>query len=251
MKRTISLKLTLTQEQSDALLETQKTFAEACNKLVPCVIENRCWNQYSLHNLAYYPLREALPVLGSQMVCCALKKVCCSFKVLKIKKSQEVPTITFKQSASIHYDKRTFSLKDGVLSLFTVLKRTRCSFQMGFHQKQYLLVGKIKEGELIRKGKRWFFNLVLDIPDVASATSGTVFAIDVGENNLATTSSGKIHGGEELRHKRDRFLARRRKLQSNGSRSAKRCLNPGLLPIFPFNATDLSHLSHLFSRPGL
>jgi len=82
----------------------------------------------------------------------------------------------------------------------------------------------VKEGELIRKGKRWFFNLVLDIPDPDPITCGSVFAIDVGENNLATTSNGRIYGGGQLRHKRDRFLARRKKLQSNGSCSAKRCL---------------------------
>ncbi len=224
MKRTISLKLTLTQEQSNALLETQKMFSEACNRIVPYVIENRCWNQYNLHQYSYYPLREELPSLGAQMVCCAIKKVCCSFKVLKIKKSQEVPTITFNQKGSVHYDKRTFSLKDVVLSLFTVCKRIRCSFQIGLHQEQYLSTGKVKEGELIRKGKRWFFNLVLDIPNVESVTCGTVFAIDVGENNLATTSNGRIYGGGQLKHKRDRFLARRKKLQSNGSHSAKRCL---------------------------
>jgi len=84
MKRTISLKLTLTQEQSNALLETQKMFSEACNRIVPYVIENRCWNQYNLHQYSYYPLREELPSLGAQMVCCAIKKVCCSFRVLKL-----------------------------------------------------------------------------------------------------------------------------------------------------------------------
>lgn len=51
-----------------------------------------------------------------------------------------------------------------------------------------------------------------------------MLAVDVGENNLATTSNGTIHGGGKLKYERDKFLARRRKLQSNGSRSAKRCL---------------------------
>lgn len=41
---------------------------------------------------------------------------------------------------------------------------------------------------------------------------GKIFSIDVGENNLATTSNGIIHGGGKLRHERDLFLAGRAKL---------------------------------------
>lgn len=48
--------------------------------------------------------------------------------------------------------------------------------------------------------------------------------MDVGENNLAATSSGKVFGGGKLRFDRDRYLAHRRRLQSNGSRAAKRKL---------------------------
>ena len=224
MKRTIVLKLNLSQEQSGALLETQKAFANACTQAIPFVVENRCWNRVALHHLCYYQIREAVPSLGSQMVCNAFQKVCSSYKVLKIKKSQDIPTITFKDTCSVHYDKRTYSVKDNILSLYTTQGRIKCEFTMGDFQRKYLKMGVVKEAELIRKGKKWFFNLVLDIPDMEIKKEGRVFAVDVGENNLATTSNGTIHGGGKLRHKRDKFLARRAKLQSNGSPSAKRCL---------------------------
>lgn len=55
-------------------------------------------------------------------------------------------------------------------------------------------------------------------------TSGPVMGVDVGENNLAAHSLGKVFGGEQLRDKRDRYLALRRRLQSNGSQSAKQKL---------------------------
>ena len=48
--------------------------------------------------------------------------------------------------------------------------------------------------------------------------------VDVGENTLAATSTGKVLGGQSLRHRRDRYLALRRRLQSNGSQSAKQRL---------------------------
>jgi putative transposase len=224
MKRTISLKLTLSQEQSDDLIETQLAFSNACKQTIPFVIENRCWNRVALHHLCYYKIRENIPSLGSQMVCNAFQKVCSSYKVLKIKKSQDVPSITFKDTASVHYDKRTYTLKGNILSLYTVNGRIKCGFKTGFFQLEYLKDSVVKEAELIRKGKRWFFNVVLDIPDVPIKKEGTIIAIDVGENNIATTSNGTIHGGGKLRHERDKFLERRGKLQSNGSQSARRCL---------------------------
>lgn len=223
MKRTIALKLDLSQAQSDSLLEVQKTFAKACNQAIPFVVENRCWNHVALHHLCYYKIRESIPSLGSQMVCIAIKKVCSSYKVLKIKKSQDVPTITFKDTGSVHYDKKTYSIKGDTLSLFTVTGRIKCQFTIGDFQKEYLQLGLVKEAELTRKGKRWFFNIVLDLPDTEFRKEGNIISVDVGENNLATTSNGTIHEGGKLRHERDKFLARRAKLQSNGSRSARRC----------------------------
>ena len=64
----------------------------------------------------------------------------------------------------------------------------------------------------------------MDIPDEPIRINKRVLAVDVGENNLATTSRGTIYGGGKLRHNRDTFLVRRKKLQSNGSKAAKKCL---------------------------
>ena len=224
MKRTIALKLVLIKEQSNALLETQIEFAKSCNEAAPFAAKNRCWNRVALHHLCYYKIREKVPSLGSQMVCNSIKKVCSAYKVLKIKKSQDVPVISFQETGSVHYDKRTFSLKANILSLFTLKGRMKCAFKLGEFQRAYLEQGTIKEAELIRKGKRWFFNIVLDIPNITFKEKGEIIAIDVGENNLAATSNGTIYGGGKLRHERDKFLAKRKKLQSNGSPSAKRCL---------------------------
>lgn len=222
MKRTVSLKLTLSDYES--LSQMMHSFSKVCNAIVPFARENRCWNTVSLHHLCYYKIREKFPEIGSQMVCNAIRKVCASYKVLKIKKSEEVPLIVFKTTSSVHYCARTFSLKENALSLFTLNGRIKCSYKIGAHQERYLAQGKAKEGELIKKGNRWFFNLVLDIPEVMPIEEGIITAVDVGENNLATTSHGTIYGGGKLRAKRDKFLARRRKLQSNGSKSAKRRL---------------------------
>ncbi|MGA7950107.1 MAG: transposase, partial [Thiobacillaceae bacterium] len=200
----------------------QAEFAAACNLVVPFARDNRCWNRVALHHLAYYKVRETSP-LGSQMICNAIKSVADAYKVLKLRKADEVPTVAFRPTGSVHFDARTFSLKGNTVSLYTLEGRIKAKCILGEFQTDYLAAGKPKEAELIRKGRQWFLNLVLDLPD-APPISGGKIGVDVGENNLAASSTGKVWGGGQLRHHRDIYLAHRRRLQSNGSRAAKRKL---------------------------
>jgi putative transposase len=102
--------------------------------------------------------------------------------------------------------------------------RIQLKLEISDYHQTYLCQAIIKEAELVCKGKRWFFNLVLDLPEVSLRPRGNMMAIDLGENNLAATSTGKLCGGGALKGKRDKYLAHRRRLQSNGSQSAKQRL---------------------------
>jgi hypothetical protein len=219
MKRTVSIKLEPTPEQTQAFLELQFEFAKADNLIVPFARDNRCWNRVALHHLAYYPVREATN-LGSQMVCNAIKVVADAYKVLKLKKPDEVPTINFRPAGGVHFDARTYSIRGDAVSLYSLKGRQIVKMALGDFQARYLAAGKPKEAKLVRKGKQWFFNLVLDIPEPPATNGNDVLGVDLGENNLTSTSSGKILGGGPLRHVRDRHLA----LQSNGSQSARQLL---------------------------
>jgi len=223
MKRTISISLETTQEQSQKLFALQEAFLAACNRIVPFAVEHRCWNRVALHTLTYSLIRASSP-LGSQMVCNAIFAVCKAYKNKTISKEEIVPTIRFHKNRSIHFDKRTYSLKGDLLSLYTLGKRETVRMRMGSFQKQYFSQGIPKEAELIHRKGRWYLNLVLDLPDPAITDKRSLLAIDLGENVLAATSSGKLFGGGKIRHERDQYLAKRRRLQSNGSQSAKQLL---------------------------
>lgn len=224
-QRTASILLEADEAGQDALSALQAAYANACNLLVPIVVENRCWNRFRLHTLAYDRLREETP-LGSQMCCNALRTVTVAYKAMRsngeIEKGKPIPAINFRR-ASVHFDKRTFSMGDDQLSLYTLTGRIAVTIKPGKQQKRLLEWGKPKEAELVfRKGKL-FFNLVFE-KEIDFRASGPVLGLDVGENNLAAVSTGKIWGGGELRHKRDQHLALRRRVQSNGSKSAKQLL---------------------------
>jgi putative transposase len=223
--RTASIRLNVTCAEAAALHALRTAYADACNRLVPIVREHRCWNRVGLHNHAYSRLRAETP-LGSQMACNAIYSVCKAYKAQKALgriSKDAVPLVRFDR-ASVHYDKRTYTLKADALSLNTLEGRIRVALSPGEHQQRILKSGRPKEAELVYCKGQWFFNLVVEGEDPKLLTSGSVMGVDVGENNLAATSLGKLFGGERLREQRDRYLARRRRLQSNGSQSARQAL---------------------------
>lgn len=243
MQRTISIRLNISKEENGLLLELRDAFLSACNAIVPTVVEHRCWNRVALHNLTYSRIRAA-SFLGSQMVCNAIFAVCKAYKNRNILKQETVPTIQFRKNRSIHFDKRTYSIQGNTLSLYTLNGRIRVSMKMGAFQNTYFSQGIPKEAELILKKGRWYFNLVLDLIPAALTEKTDFFAVDLGENTLAATSSGKMFGGGEVRHIRDKFLAKRRSLQSNGSESAKQLLKK----ISGKEARRMKHVNHEVSK---
>jgi IS605 OrfB family transposase len=247
MKRAASLKLLATTDQSAALSALAVEFAVACNAIVPFSVEHRCWNRVALHHFAYYAVREMVPSLGSQMVCQAVHRVADAYKTLKaskgIDKDKPVPSIAFDPT-SVNFDKRTYSIKGDVLSLFTLGGRAKVSFVCGKHQRNLLSSGVPKEAKLIVRKGVWYFNLVIDIPDAAPSSGSGSVGVDVGENNLAATSTGKVWGGGQLRHNRDKYLANRRRLQANGSRAAKRKLRT----ISGRESLHVKHVNHEVSK---
>ena len=219
MKRTIALKLQVSETQDKALNELQAMFSAACNEVAAIAAAEKEINRIRLHHLCYYRLRENFSKLGSQMCCNAIAKVSQALRALKRPKQ-----VLFKNGCSVHFDKKTYSLKGNLLSLFTLQGRIRIELEVSSFHKNFLDQGAVKEAELVRKGKRWFFHLVLDLPDVLPLETGKAMGVDLGENVLAATSTGKLFGGGALRANRDRFLGTRQRLQSNGSQSAKQQL---------------------------
>jgi IS605 OrfB family transposase len=223
MKRTISIAVKVPKDQHPTLAELNQAFHAACNAISPIAMEHRCWNRVALHNLAYTQIRKTSR-LGSQMVCNAIFAVCKAYKAKNILPDEPISLVKFHPNRSVHFDKRTYSIRGDTLSLYTLKGRLRLTMRMGEFQKKIFSQGSPREGELIcRKGK-WYFNLVIELPDPPVTSMTTPLGVDIGENVLAATSSGKLFGGGKVRHTRDKFLAKRRKLQSNGTQSSKQLL---------------------------
>jgi IS605 OrfB family transposase len=228
MLRTACIRLNVTPEQAERLGALRKAYAEACNRLVPLVQKERCWNRVALHQLGYRRLRQET-FLGAQMACNAVFSVCKAYRsqraLGRIAADSAVPALCFNRT-SVHFDHRTYTLKGDAVSLYTLQGRILVPMILGDHQRQILQSSRPrpKEAELVFRRGCWFFNLVVESEDGETVASGPVMGVDVGENTLAASSTGRIWGGEALRYRRDQHLALRRRLQSNGSQSARQTL---------------------------
>jgi hypothetical protein len=122
-------------EQQQRLRDLRDLFTQACNALAPMVQQTRCWNRVALHHMAYKPLRERFPQLGSQMACNVIYSVCRAARHVyqhpgsphNVARSGDkaLASLHFSGPVPVFFDRHTLSLKDGAVSLFTLDGRMR------------------------------------------------------------------------------------------------------------------------------
>src|SRR5437667_10490197 len=156
--RTACIRLKVTPEQAARLSALQTAYADACNRLVPLGQAARCWNRVALHQLGYRSLRQQTS-LGAQMACNAIFSVCKAYRsqrsLGRIPQDTPVPPLSFHRT-SVHFDHRTYTLKDETVSLNTLQGRMRVPMILGDHQRQILASGLPNAAGLVfRLGTRF------------------------------------------------------------------------------------------------
>ncbi len=152
MNLSLRVPLNTTPDEAAKLRQLQAAFAKTCNALAPLVQKTKIWNRVALHHMAYKPLREQFPQMGSQMVCNAIYSVSRHCRLLfQSPQSQfnlarlgnrPLPLLRFTDRCPVYFDRHTLSLKEGKLSMYTLDGRIR--FQLGlkpqdeanFHEKK-------------------------------------------------------------------------------------------------------------------
>ena len=131
----LRIALDTSPEQAGRLAALQAAFAQVCNALAPLVQRSRVWNRVALHHMAYKPMREQFPAMGSQMVCNAIYSVSrhsraifqhpqSPFNLARLG-DKPLPILRFTDTCPVYFDRHTLSLKDGQLSLYTLDGRMR------------------------------------------------------------------------------------------------------------------------------
>jgi hypothetical protein len=153
--------LPTTQQDFARLVALQQTFATACNALSAQAQATRCWNRVALHHMAYKPLREAYPQLGSQMICNVIYSVSRACRAVyqgrnspfnvQVWGERPLPRVIFDADAPVYFDKHTLSIRNSQVSLFTTEGRIRFDIDISLEQEQRIRQDRVREIALFRK----------------------------------------------------------------------------------------------------
>lgn len=217
MLLTVKVKLYPNEQQERALLETMERFNEACNYISKIAWSTHTFGKVGIQKIVYYDIREKYN-LSAQMVVRAIGKVAESYKVDKTCQHE------FIKHGAIVYDQRilTFKTSDEI-SILTLEGRERITIKYGEYHS--LDMQRVKgQADLIYYNNTFYLMVVVDVPDAEPIDPDGVIGVDMGIVNIATTSDGEVFSGKKCTELRQHYSNLKAKLQSVGTRSAKRHL---------------------------
>ena len=161
-----------------------------------------------------------------------------------------LPSISFRNPV-VHLDKNTIRFFNNYTeaSVYTVNGRVTVRLRPGKFQQSLLagfmaeeLAGTSKENRIFKPGEcnlvwkcgikgapsRWELHIAIEkkLKEVSldNLSLNQVMGVDVGENNAAALSTGRIFKAGKMKDDRDKYLSSRARFQRNGSRSARQAL---------------------------
>jgi IS605 OrfB family transposase len=216
--KTVSCRMEPTVKQAEALRATLEVFANACNFILTVSQENRTTNKVKLQHLCYRDIRQRFG-LSANLAIRAIARVAEGAK----RKPNKVRVF---RPTSVNYDQRIFSYntEKEMVSLSTVRGRVKCPLVLGNYQRHLLEGQQPTMATLVRrKSKRqwgFYINMVLSRP-VPTPRGTHPVGVDLGINNLATSSNGLRFSGKQAMHIRRRYAGLRASLQAKGTKGAR------------------------------
>lgn len=211
------LKLAPSPEQAEALLATMRACNAAASRAAEVAFEHRTANKIRLQPLVYGELRERFG-LSSQMAVRAISKACEAYK--RDKKIQP----EFRAFGAIAYDQRILSWKGRDRASILTLGG-RIIVPVVYQGRWLAVTGTTLRGaaDLIYRDGMFFLAVVIDVPEPPKGPAPDEWlGVDLGIVNIATDSDGNIYSGKAVRAIRRRNRQLRKRLQSKGTKSARR-----------------------------
>ncbi|MEU1599609.1 transposase [Streptomyces sp. NPDC005708] len=239
MKLVVRVKLLPTPVQAKALEETLHACNEAATWAAEIAFEQQTMKPLALRRHTYQQIKTRWG-LGAQAAQHAIKKTCDAYTTLRAglrngnhgkpgskryAKAAGKP-VAFRKDAAQPYDDRMLSWQheQRTVSIWTTSGRMKNVTFTGQHE-QLAVVAVHRQGEsdLLRQGGQWYLLVTCDIPEaVPNEQPAGFLGVDLGIVNIATTSTGKRHSGRHLNRRREADRTLRSKLQTKGTKSAKR-----------------------------
>jgi len=234
MKLTAQVKLLPSQEQYDALQKTLETANRACNYISEQAWETGTFGQFKLQKLTYATVKGNFGLSAQVAVLCA-KKVAEAYRLDKRTKR------TFKPTGSIAFDDRILRwyTEKQFVSIWTLAGRIKIPYTCGERAKQ-LLQTRQGESDLAFRDGVFYLLATCNVEEPEPIDIDAVLGVDLGIKNIAVDSDGEVFSGAVVNGLRHRHRRLRAKLQSKGTKSAKRLLKKRKHKEQRF-ATDVNH----------
>jgi IS605 OrfB family transposase len=226
MQRTVRIQLKPSVETIEVLTQTVEQYTWSFNVVCQYGWEHGLSSGTELHKATYYEHRT-ITKLPAQLVCAARVKATEALKSAKARiHKKEVVSCPQSKFCAIRYDARSYTVwfDRQELTLLTLNGRIKLSFQLAEYYQQYLTWSRTS-ADLIRDRKgRWWLHVVMEIAaPVVTQTKETV-GVDLGINNPATDSRNEFYGDKHWQNIESRTFELRRRLQTKGTKSAKKRL---------------------------
>jgi IS605 OrfB family transposase len=247
MDRTVRLLLQPNSEQAMALQETLAQFTSCYNAVCAYGWQHREKNGVKLHHATYYDTKALCPDLVSDLLIQARVKATETLKsafTWKAKKEARYPKLAEKRrkqgkpipafkpvkcpeskQCAVRYNVHTYTLNwpTSSIRVSTTQGKMTIPFTVPHFSEQYRGC-KVATADLCyRKGKFWL-HVVVDVPEPVVPQNDEVIGVDLGINRPAVTSNRQFLGSRHWKEVDRRRFRLRRKLQSKGTKSAKRHL---------------------------
>lgn len=219
MQLTIKIKLLPDSSQKLSLLNTFLVFNKAATVAAKAGFDAGVFSQPSIHKLCYASIRQDFG-LTAQLAVRAIGKAVECFK----RDKRKCPI--FRERSAVVYDERIMRFKGlSHVSLASVDGRLVIPMVVAGYQESRLQEAvKVGQADLVYIKGVFYLLVSIKLDDVPKCKSNGVLGVDLGVNKIAVDSEGNAYTGKDVEAKRVWFQSRRDKLQSVGTKSAKRRL---------------------------
>lgn len=224
IQRTVSVKLDITQDQTDLFFTVSSLYNEAYKDIVNYCNKEQTVNRTHLQSNMYYALRKKYPQLPSQFISIVLRDASGNVKSFNSNNPKKRWTLNVnKRSLTLPYDLRIMSLRGSLLRLSTLQGSQRQSFLIKipeWFENKYK--ANLKAAKLTIKSSS--IKLIFDVEKPKSTTKSKIVGVDRGIKNIVATSEGELISSSHVRSLKRKFHYNRKTLQEKGTKSSKRRL---------------------------
>jgi putative transposase len=214
----VSCKLQVPVNVRPEIDETLQRFADGCNQILEVSQRDGIKNTTKLHHATYYDVR-AKTGLKANHVCQAIRRVVGAVTAQK--------QIHKFRPTSMSLDVRTFSYdeKKQIVGVTLLNGRVKIPLSIGNYQLA-LLKGQSPTSAVLckRRNGAYYIQIQVEVPTQPPNQTPKVLGVDVGQKDIAHTSTGLSWSGEQIRKVRNHFQHVRSSVQSKCTRGAKKLL---------------------------